>query len=48
MNNISPLRYPGGKSKACKIIDEIISKEFDSFVFFNWSSKLDRASLVFL
>ena len=29
MNNISPLRYPGGKSKACKIIDEIISKEFD-------------------
>ena len=25
INNKSPLRYPGGKSRACKIIDEIIS-----------------------
>jgi DNA adenine methylase len=27
--NISPLRYPGGKTRACKIIDEIIIKYFD-------------------
>lgn len=35
MNNISPLRYPGGKSKACKILEEIISKEFDLNKFNN-------------
>ena len=29
INNKSPLRYPGGKSRACKIIDEIINKYFD-------------------
>lgn len=29
MNNLSPLRYTGGKSKACKIIDDIISNNFD-------------------
>lgn len=23
-NNTSPLRYPGGKTRACKIIDDII------------------------
>lgn len=28
-NNISPLRYPGGKTRACKIIDEILIKYFD-------------------
>jgi DNA adenine methylase len=28
-NNVSPLRYPGGKTRACKIIDEIIIKHFD-------------------
>jgi DNA adenine methylase len=27
--NISPLRYPGGKTRACKILDEIINKYFD-------------------
>jgi DNA adenine methylase len=27
--NISPLRYPGGKSRACKIIDNIIIQHFD-------------------
>ena len=27
--NVSPLRYPGGKTRACKIIDETISKYFD-------------------
>jgi DNA adenine methylase len=29
INNISPLRYPGGKSRACKIIDNIIAEYFD-------------------
>jgi DNA adenine methylase len=28
MNNVSPLRYPGGKTRACRIIDEIILKHF--------------------
>jgi DNA adenine methylase len=28
-NNISPLRYPGGKTRACKIIDNIITEHFD-------------------
>jgi DNA adenine methylase len=27
--NKSPLRYPGGKTRACKIIDEIIKEHFD-------------------
>lgn len=27
--NKSPLRYPGGKTRACKILDTIISKYFD-------------------
>ncbi len=27
-NNISPLRYPGGKTRACKILDENILKYF--------------------
>lgn len=27
--NSSPLRYPGGKTRACKIIDDIISQHFD-------------------
>lgn len=29
INNKSPLRYPGGKTRACKIIEEIIIKYFD-------------------
>lgn len=28
-SNKSPLRYPGGKSRACKIIDDVISTHFD-------------------
>jgi DNA adenine methylase len=28
-NNISPLRYPGGKTRACKIIDNILLEHFD-------------------
>ena len=27
--NVSPLRYPGGKTRACKIIDGVISQHFD-------------------
>ncbi len=29
INNISPLRYPGGKTRACKILDEILNKYFN-------------------
>jgi DNA adenine methylase len=29
VSNVSPLRYPGGKTRACKILDETISKYFD-------------------
>lgn len=29
MNNISPLRYPGGKSKACKVLEKILIENFD-------------------
>jgi DNA adenine methylase len=32
-NNISPLRYPGGKTRACKIIDEILLQHFDITLF---------------
>jgi DNA adenine methylase len=28
-SNISPLRYPGGKTRACKILDNILSQYFD-------------------
>jgi DNA adenine methylase len=31
--NISPLRYPGGKTRACKIIDDIILEHFDITCF---------------
>ena len=29
LKNISPLRYPGGKTRACKILDQIISEHFN-------------------
>ena len=29
MNNKSPLRYPGGKTRACKLLDPIVTKYFD-------------------
>lgn len=29
LNNVSPLRYPGGKTRACKIIDSVITEHFD-------------------
>ena len=29
MNNKSPLRYPGGKTRACKVLDEIFKKNFN-------------------
>ena len=31
--NISPLRYPGGKTRACKIIDNVILQHFDITCF---------------
>ena len=27
--NVSPLRYPGGKTRACKIIENVILQHFD-------------------
>lgn len=35
MNNVSPLRYPGGKTRACKILDEIVNNYFDMTTDFN-------------
>jgi DNA adenine methylase len=32
-SNTSPLRYPGGKTRACKIIDNIIKQHFDISLF---------------
>jgi DNA adenine methylase len=32
-NNTSPLRYPGGKTRACKIIDDVILQHFDITCF---------------
>lgn len=29
MNNVSPLRYPGGKTRACKYLDEVLTEHFD-------------------
>lgn len=29
LRNVSPLRYPGGKTRACKIIEKIIEDHFD-------------------
>lgn len=29
MNNVSPLRYPGGKTRACKQLDIILNNHFD-------------------
>ena len=29
INNKSPLRYPGGKTRACKILDKIVNDNFD-------------------
>lgn len=28
-SNVSPLRYPGGKTRACKILDNILIEHFD-------------------
>jgi DNA adenine methylase len=33
MNNISPLRYPGGKTRACKILETILLQYFDLKLF---------------
>ena len=29
MNNKSPLRYPGGKTRACKVLDGVLNEHFD-------------------
>ncbi len=29
IKNKSPLRYPGGKTRACKILDELFLENFD-------------------
>ena len=29
LTNKSPLRYPGGKTRACKILDEIVNQNFN-------------------
>ena len=31
--NVSPLRYPGGKTRACKVIDNILLEHFDMTTF---------------
>jgi DNA adenine methylase len=36
--NISPLRYPGGKTRACKILDEVITNKIDITKFKNIKS----------
>ena len=33
VKNVSPLRYPGGKTRACKIIEKIIKENFDLSLF---------------
>ncbi len=33
VSNISPLRYPGGKTRACKIIDNVLQEHFDIGLF---------------
>ena len=35
INNVSPLRYPGGKTRACKYLKPIIDKYFDINKFDN-------------
>ena len=35
MNNKSPLRYPGGKTRACKTLDAILGENFDLSQFEN-------------
>ena len=31
-SNVSPLRYPGGKTRACKILDNILIEHFDNLI----------------
>ena len=35
LTNKSPLRYPGGKTRACKILDVILKEHFDISKFNN-------------
>jgi DNA adenine methylase len=38
LSNKSPLRYPGGKTRACKILDTILNEHFDVSEFDNFVS----------
>jgi len=38
MNNKSPLRYPGGKTRACKIIDRIFTNYYNPNDFISLQS----------
>ena len=29
MQNKSPLRYPGGKTRACKVLEALVTEHFD-------------------
>ncbi len=29
IKNVSPLRYPGGKTRACKVLEAILNDYFD-------------------
>ena len=40
LNNKSPLRYPGGKPRACKMLDAILKEHFDIGGFTNIVSKI--------
>jgi DNA adenine methylase len=33
IKNTSPLRYPGGKTRACKVLDKILKEQFDLTVY---------------
>ena len=38
MNNKSPLRYPGGKTRACKVLDGVLNEHFDLSSFTQFAS----------
>ena len=38
IKNISPLRYPGGKTRACKQLDDILNENFNISSFKNFVS----------
>lgn len=32
IKNVSPLRYPGGKTRACKVLEAILNEHFVKFI----------------